>query len=484
VSQSGPSKIIRKALAWLISFYALSLLVAGAGLRTYLHREFSGGESFPLVLLAQVDSILVFLFWLLLLLSILFCVLFTFHFFHPLKILIGKVHDMEKGVFRRKNFAPISGDQGEWFELDLGLTRMNRELARRRSEIDLERGELGALLSATSDPTLAIDEKNNIRYCNLALVELTELPEEDLIEKPLRQVFQNHELDQALNRARKTKTLVKVQLKSRLSSIHPLRHYSLSLSPMGDHKKLKGHVVVVFHDITEQKRVEKVRMDFVANASHELKTPMTSAKGYLSMIKSHKEDESSERDPVLARSIQGLEKNLVRLQNLVSDLLQLSKVEGRDELPSAFIDPEYLTESLVEELASQWRSKRQRIECRYDIESVWGNEELIEKIILNLVGNAIKYSHDSCLIKIHWFSKGNHALLSVKDNGPGIESYHLNRIFERFYRVRDGRENLEIEGTGLGLSIVRHCVLAHGGGVDVKSAPGLGTEFLCTFPKK
>ncbi|MCJ8277701.1 MAG: ATP-binding protein [Bdellovibrionales bacterium] len=260
------------------------------------------------------------------------------------------------------------------------------------------------------------------------------------------------------------------------SSLH---YFDISISPLFNDKRSKSRgAVAIFHDITEHKKTEKVRMDFVANASHELKTPVTSVKGYLDIIKMKADPEDSD----LKMAFEVIDKNIFRLNRLVSDLLDLSKIESSDEIEKEVIHVQELTENILGELNSQWKSKDHDIETIFEIESLPANRDYIEQTLINLIENAIKYCPEKSKIRIRWCNSESGYCLSVKDNGPGIESYHQGRLFERFYRVRD-EESQQTQGTGLGLSIVRHAMQKQGGYVDLKSTPGLGTDFVCMFPR-
>ena len=235
--------------------------------------------------------------------------------------------------------------------------------------------------------------------------------------------------------------------------------------------------MALFHDITEHKRIGKVRMDFVANASHELKTPLTSIHGYLDHIK-----ESCLDKPGLKGVFEVVENNLNRLGRLINDLLQLSKIETAGVIQKKEVQVLEVTEDILTQLQSSIQNRKHHISTKYDVKVLKTNRDILEQVITNLIDNAIKYCPESSEIKIHWGYGKSSVFFSVKDNGPGIESYHQGRLFERFYRVRDSVSH-QTEGTGLGLSIVRNSMEKLKGAVDVKSVPGLGSEFICHFPK-
>ena len=163
------------------------------------------------------------------------------------------------------------------------------------------------------------------------------------------------------------------------------------------------------------------------------------------------------------------------------DLLELSKIDSLENTLREDLNVREMTESILADLGQEIRAKEHKIECEFLIEEIKTSKELIEHIAINLIHNAVKYCPPKSQIKIKWQHDRGFTLFKVKDNGPGIESYHQRRIFERFYRIREGVDS-SIAGTGLGLSIVRNSAQRLGGHVDVKSAPGLGSEFICYLP--
>ena len=485
--QEFPGQIGRKAMGWLLFFYAFTLLAIGSSLRFFIHKHIDFNSPWVPNFLADLDRFLIYIFWTFIVFGVIFFVIFIWNFFFPLGVLLQKSKIIRKGYMRKKALPPLEESRGEWYSLDLALNKINRDLKKRKADVVRERSELEALVSSANDAILAIDEKKNIRYYNGPMSAFLEQKEEGSWGKTLQSVIRNQSVLEAFDRALATGEVQRIEFSHQMALDSSIRFFDVSISALiNDRKNRTFGAVAIFHDITEHKKVEKVRMDFVANASHELKTPLTSIKGYLTMLRDQIASERGEQVPSaqVTTTFEVMEKNLNRLNQLVSDLLNLTKIESSEVTGSEQIFTEDVTESIVQELSAQWQPKNQTLTRIYDCEQVAASRDYLEQVLINLLENAIKYCGEGAEIRIRWWQANDNIVLSVKDTGPGIESYHLGRLFERFYRVRDDERVQQASGTGLGLSIVRHAMLKQGGEVDVKSAPGLGTEFLCYFPNQ
>ncbi len=475
-----PKRIGRKAFGWLIFYYSLSLIVVGSSLRVYIHNNIDPSAPWVYPFLSQLDRFFIYIFWLLVFCALCFFAIFIWRFFSPLGILLQKSRDIRKGDFKRKYQVPIVEERGEWFLLDLSLNKISRDLKKKKADVEKERGELEALITAANDAILAIDNEQNIRYYNAPMALLFDQKEEGSWGRKVKEVIRNQNVVKAFEKALQDGHSQRIHTSHEVSLDSSTHFFDISISPLESNKGKKARgAVAIFHDVTGHKKVEKIRMDFVANASHEIKTPVTSIQGYLGIIR----QALPEKDPNLTKAFETIEKNVQRLNRLVSDLLSLSKIESSDEISNEPIDVETLTRGVVEELSHQWKGKNQHLSFDFQVKSLTARQDYCEQVIINLVENAIKYCPEGAKIRVRWKESEGGVVLSVKDNGPGIESYHQGRLFERFYRVRDAKDIQNVKGTGLGLSIVRHAMLKMGGHVDVKSAPGLGTEFICYFKK-
>jgi two-component system phosphate regulon sensor histidine kinase PhoR len=226
--------------------------------------------------------------------------------------------------------------------------------------------------------------------------------------------------------------------------------------------------------IDELHRLENVRRDFVANVSHEIKTPLTSIKGYVETLIGGAIDDAEHRD----RFLEKIDRNATRLTNLVQDILSLARIEAaEDQLKATPVEWNQLVASVVARHEDAAHAKR--ITLKVDAQPhvvALGDKEAMIQVLENLLSNAIKYTPDGGRVVVSLAMKASWAKLEVEDSGIGIPKEHLDRIFERFYRVDKARSR-ELGGTGLGLSIVKHLVQAMGGEVGVESTVGSGTRF-------
>jgi two-component system phosphate regulon sensor histidine kinase PhoR len=253
----------------------------------------------------------------------------------------------------------------------------------------------------------------------------------------------------------------------------PSRWTRATAIPVGE----DGSALLVLRDVTEAKRLEAVRRDFVANASHELKTPAASIQAAGETIRSAARDDPS----VIPRFAEQLEREAFRLSRIVSDLLDLSRLETGDEL-----DEEVGLDQVVKEERDRFEETAREggLTLSIDLGSVppvRGSARDLSLLVRNLVDNAIRYTRPGGRVDVTVSGEGDEVVLSVADTGVGIPTRELPRIFERFYRV-DRARSRETGGTGLGLSIVKHVIENHGGAVNVTSELGRGTCFEVRLP--
>ncbi|MBF9294498.1 GHKL domain-containing protein, partial [Staphylococcus epidermidis] len=236
-------------------------------------------------------------------------------------------------------------------------------------------------------------------------------------------------------------------------------------------------MVVVLHDITNLQKLENLRREFVANVSHELKTPITSIKGFAeTLIEGAKNDEQS-----LDMFLNIILKESNRIESLVTDLLDLSHIEQQKELEINYMNLSELAINIIDNLQTQAYNKRIKIQSEIEKDVIIeAHENKIAQVITNLLSNAINYSSEDNKVIVRVYRNDNKVYLEIQDYGIGISETDQKRIFERFYRVDKARSR-DSGGTGLGLSITKHIVEAHNGRIDVKSAPGKGSIFKVLF---
>jgi two-component system, OmpR family, phosphate regulon sensor histidine kinase PhoR len=362
----------------------------------------------------------------------------------------------------------------EFGELGRALNRLARNVSRSINEVREERDRLNAILSGMQEGLLLLDGTGRVVVVNPALREMLLLGA-DVVGKTLLEVIRHAELKQLLDEARRSPEPVTREVE--LGSIKPRR----VLVRVAELSGARGQIFAVFVDVTEMRKLESMRRDFVANVSHELRTPVTAIRSAAETLQA-----GVPEDPqVLAQFIGIIERNAARLQDLVEDVLDLSRIESRElKLTLEALD----LRAMYGQVLSLFRERADRKgvqlanEAKGELPRVVADRRALEHVLNNLVDNAVKYCGSGSTVRVSGVELEDSVRIVVSDDGPGIESRHLSRIFERFYRVDAGRSR-ELGGTGLGLSIVKHLVEAMGGSVQVESTPGTGTAFSFTLRK-
>jgi two-component system phosphate regulon sensor histidine kinase PhoR len=354
--------------------------------------------------------------------------------------------------------------------LGAALNHLAESLSRTLGELRAERDLLTGILFSMNEGVLVVGADGQIVLSNPALRAML-LVGGDAIGKSVLQVIRNADLNQMLEGAgRGSPSEAEVEL----AGLRP-RRVLVRAVPLQD---APGGVLAVFVDVTELRRLESVRRDFVANASHELRSPLTTVRAAAETLSGIHDDPRASK-----RFIELIQRNAERLSSLIDDLLELSRIESR-ELRLA---PERLELSAVlDRVLAQYahRAQVKRIVLHHDVNelcAVRADRRGLDHVLGNLVDNALKYCPADARVEVTGTREGEMVVVSVTDSGPGIPSEHLPRLFERFYRVDAGRSR-ELGGTGLGLSIVKHLVEAMGGAVDVESRVGRGSTFSFTLP--
>ena len=357
-------------------------------------------------------------------------------------------------------------------ELARALDRMAEELERSQAGITAERDRLAAVLRVMVEGVLVVDAEERIVLANPRAHELLGIRGEIEGLRPLAAV-RNAEVDDALRSALASATPIHREITFTGSERRVLAVHAASFA-LGN---AKG-AVAVFHDMTDVRHLETVRRDFVANASHEIKTPLTAIRGFAETLLSSElpaRDAKSYLEIILRHS--------ERLSRLVEDLLELSRLEsGKVTLEPEDLDVGALAAKLCRELEPRLRERGISVRIRADgAPRAFADARAVEQILQNLLENAVKYSDPDREIEVRVVPDGSDVRVEVEDQGIGIPEADRTRIFERFYRVDRARAR-DQGGTGLGLSIVKHLVQASGGEVWVESTPGVGSTFAFTLP--
>jgi len=362
-------------------------------------------------------------------------------------------------------------------DLAESLNHMSKTLTDNLSTLNEQRVEQQAVLSSMTEGVLAIDRKERIIHMNRAAAEILEIePKIESKKRFMQELIRNSQLQGFVKRLLFTNKPVskKIRFNGKANKHLHITGSRLTYPDLQDIGAL-----LVIRDISRVIHLEKVRSDFVANVSHELKTPITSIKGFIETLSSDNFSHDEKTNEYLAIVRQQSE----RLQFIVDDLLTLSRLERKE----GFILKK--AESINEIISTaislcQLNAKKQNIrilvECDEKL-SGFINANLIEQAIVNLLTNAIKYSNSDAAIVVRAHEKESSTHIEVADEGFGIEARHHDRLFERFYRIDSGRSR-HLGGTGLGLSIVKHIIQCHDGEIQLDSTPGKGSTFTLVLP--
>jgi two-component system phosphate regulon sensor histidine kinase PhoR len=343
------------------------------------------------------------------------------------------------------------------------------------STFDLENFE--TILSSMVEGVIVIDLKGRIKHASPNFCQLLELRSKETQGKLYWEVIWNQEINDSIKEA----LLFKQAVRKEINIIGPQESFfSMQISPvMGKEGKLLS-LIAVFHDITELKKLEKVRAEFVANVSHELKTPLTAIKGFVETLKTSAKDDPA----ALVRFLGIIEKQTQNLENLVNDLLILSSIESQEIKMNFMAEPLNKiinTVILLQQKIIEQKGHQVSVDIPQDLPHVLVDRQRMEQVFLNLLDNAVKFTPPGGQISIQAQWEKPYVRVEVKDNGVGIPAEHLAHVFERFYRV-DRARSRETGGTGLGLSIARQIVSAHQGKIEVESTPGAGSTFRIFLP--
>ncbi len=361
------------------------------------------------------------------------------------------------------------GDLGRAFD------QMADSLQSQIEAVSQGRDRLEAVLRGMVEGVLVIDRQGQVVLANRALKKMLGLSL-DPVGMAASDVIRNADLLAAIGESRRGAHLVTREM----CTLGPPRRYQEVSVVRLEQGELGAGCVAVLHDITELKRTEQVRRDFVANVSHELRTPLAAIRGSAETLLDGALDSPADA----RRFAEMISRQVVRLQNLVQDLLDLAALEsGSLTAQPEEISARALAEGLlamVEELA---RERRVKLEAELPGEdfSFRADRRRVEEAVLNLLDNAIKYTDAGGRVTLSLERTPGQVVIAVSDTGVGIAAEHLPRIFERFYRV-DKNRSRELGGTGLGLSIVKHLAQSQGGRVEVESQPGQGSTFRLVLP--
>mgnify|MGYP002577962900 FL=1 len=370
--------------------------------------------------------------------------------------------------------------KGELGELSKNFNYMIQIMDSTIEEVEYKHLQLTSIVKSISHGILAIDIKGNILLINDIAKEMLKCDLKTNVEgsnfkfivkdKKILEIFHKY-VGSTQNE------VIELDLRDNLV-------YRIKIDPvyLQDSKHAIIGSIINIEDITDLVKLENMRRDFVANVSHELKTPLTSITGFVETLKINDEIDKDTRNHFLDI----IEKESNRLKGLIEDILMLSSIENGQDLSYEQVKLFDIFKEVCE--ITQYIASSKNIEVSYDFEDeevhILGIRDNIKQIFLNLVDNGIKYTPENGRIQvIQYYDKDKqNIILEFKDNGIGIPKESLNRIFERFYRVDKARSR-DIGGTGLGLAITKHMVKSLGGNIEVNSILGVGSDFIVTIPQ-
>jgi two-component system phosphate regulon sensor histidine kinase PhoR len=375
-------------------------------------------------------------------------------------------------------------DTEELSQLALAMNYMAVELKKKIMDVQNRSRELEAVHSSMEEGVIAISGQEQIITINKAAAKIFDFPPETLKAKHVLEVARNYDLQVFLKKALATAEPVEDDIvidadERMVLNIHSTALYDTHEARMG--------TLIIFRDITRIRLLETMHKDFAANVSHELKTPLTTIKGFIETLQqmtADREETAPESSAQFVRFLGIIEKNVNRMVRLIDDLLALSRLERLKGTDIQF--ERHLLADSIYKVARFCADRAQSLGISMDVhcpDTIAGmmDPTLIEQAVYNLVDNALKYSGEGTSITIHAELKDEIMEIQVKDTGPGIDAGHLPKIFNRFYRVDKGRSR-DQGGTGLGLAIVKHIVQYHNGRIDVESRRGKGTCFTMKIP--
>jgi two-component system phosphate regulon sensor histidine kinase PhoR len=361
--------------------------------------------------------------------------------------------------------------------LGQAINRMAHSLQKQMETIRKSERRLGSIIESMESGLIMVDSTGRVSLANRAFERMFGVPAADIIGVSYKRLTYPYDLTALITECAESGS----RIRKEIHLFYPEeRMLEANLAPMWVEKNGVG-VVIVFHDLTAIRRLEQLRRDFVANVSHELKTPITSILGFAETLL-----DGALNDPDTCREfLKIIHDESLRLQRLIGDLLDLARIESKKlQLNLKSVSVDSLIQSAVKTIEDQIRAKGQRLEVRiaesFEIEV---DPDRFRQIILNLLSNAMTYTPQGGSITLEVSREQHRFVLQVSDTGVGIPPEDLPRIFERFYRVDKARSR-DSGGTGLGLAIVKHLVEVHHGEIEVQSKVGKGTIFTLSFPLK
>lgn len=390
----------------------------------------------------------------------------------PMKKLIKSAEKIASGenieIEKTKKVDNEVGDLTNAFSI------MTTELKQKFNEVDRQKRQIETILLHMTDGIIAFDMEGKIIHINPAAKELLSITEkEDTFEK----IFRKLKIDINMEKIIYLENWTSTEQRKNVGE----KYINMLFAPFKDENDMPGGIMVLIQEITEHVKLDNMRKEFVADVSHELKTPITSIMGYADTLLEGEYDKETQN-----RFLNVIATEARRMAKLVTDLLTLSRYDSKKiKVEETEFDLGELVKRCQEKLRFEIEKKNHSMECfvTASVPPVEADKDGIERVVLNILSNAIKYTPDNGTIKVYVGFVYNDAYIKVIDNGVGIPKDDLSRIFDRFYRVDKARTR-ELGGTGLGLSIAKEILNQNKGSIDIKSEVGKGTEVVIRLPAK
>ncbi len=392
----------------------------------------------------------------------------------PIKDVTVKAASMAKGDFNQVVEVKSNDEIGQLAGMFNYLTL---KLKTTMSEVYREKSKLDTIFTHMADGVIAVNIHGDIIHANPIAMKMLNLSKEDL---------ENRKYDEIFERFNTKLTLEQIKNSNRWKGIHFVEIdtsiYRAKYASFRHKNNEIGGLIIVFQDVTEQQKLENMRKEFVANVSHELKTPLTTIKSYTETLL----DGGLGETELASQFLKVIDSECDRMARIVRDLLQLSNLDYKQtKWNKGSLSIEELLKGAYFKMKISAEEKQQRLnlEIEENIQNITGDKDRLEQVILNIISNAIKYTPNEGKINILSFTKNGNVIITVKDTGFGIPEEDIERIFERFYRVDKARSRA-LGGTGLGLSIAKQIVEYHGGDIKIRSKYNVGTEVDIVLPIK
>jgi two-component system phosphate regulon sensor histidine kinase PhoR len=400
----------------------------------------------------------------------------TARYTKPIEAATNVAIELAKGNYR----ARIERNElNETSMLSTSINVLAQNLQEMSKAQEIQQDRLSALIENMGAGLLLMDSRGFINLINKGYIDIFHVKSSNYLDKLYYEVIEQEEICNIIADVFRTEQKIRKHLLLPLGIER--RYFDVYGIPIiGINNVWKG-VLLVFHDITEIKKLEVMRKDFVANVSHELKTPVTSIKGFSETLL----DGAMNNQDTLEAFLSIIYKESERMQSLIQDLLDFSKIEQQEfKLNIQDFDLYELINEVITMLDKKAKSKDIRLELQFQREELYiqGDHDRLKQVFINLISNAILYTPPRGYVIVSLFDYDKTVKIHVKDTGVGIKKEEIPRIFERFYRV-DRARSRDSGGTGLGLAIVKHLVEAHHGNITVRSTLGEGSEFIIELHK-